>query len=388
MPASRTLPGATSKRGSLGTQQPRGSDSPRRLEGAAGETVPSGRGPQPGELPGPPAGLWAAESSPAAPPQPGQVSCLQSCSALPHVRQHPSTDTELLFHFRALGRRGGTGRPKVCPGVQPLAVMGHDCEKAEITPPLPQTMPALLAAPPAISGHLQKPHQEPPAPKPPLWANAPGGKSPVISEAGKNLSLAKECFSWDQVLNLLFVHVFGFIPLPESRDHPQHHCAPGCPATQQDAGEGVPGAGCRDGPRLQGLQGGFSRPEQLLLFHVPLPGCLSGGWDGACGRGKLERILCHCLHSVKVPNNIFSLGFPTSEFLPAFLPSHLLLCLALACPALPSFPLPPSPSARSSTLGTAAPKYLQYLPARGRVLPGHGGSLTMLMPRSCHAHTW
>lgn len=95
------------------------------------------------------------------------------------------------------------GRPKVYPRVKPLAGMGHDCEKAEITSPLLQAMPASLAALPTISGHLQKPHREHPMPKPLLRANVPGRKLPVIREMGKNLPLAKECFSWSQVLNFL-----------------------------------------------------------------------------------------------------------------------------------------------------------------------------------------
>ena len=95
---SRTLPGATSKRGSLGTRQPRGSDSPGRLERQwlQGEA----RSPASSQ------GLRWGRSSAAAPPQPGQVSCLQSQSALPCVRQRPSTDLELLFYLRALGRNG------------------------------------------------------------------------------------------------------------------------------------------------------------------------------------------------------------------------------------------------------------------------------------------
>lgn len=151
----------------------------------------------------------------------------------------------------------------------------------------------------------------------------------------------------------------------------------GCPATQMEAGEGVPRAGCRDGPRLQGLHGGFRRPELLLLFHTPLPMCLSAGWDGgACTRGKPRRMLCRCLHGVKIPNNILSDGFPASEFFPAcFLTFHL-PCLALSSLSL----------CTKQHLGH--PKYLQYLPARDKVFPGHRGSLTTFMPHSCHAHTW
>lgn len=178
-----------------------------------------GRGAQPGELPGSLAGPWAAENPTAAPPQPGQVSCLQSCSALHHDQQRPSANPELLFHLRALGRHGEKwGDPRSAPG---CSRDGHDCEKAEITPPLPQPMPASLVALPVISGHLQNPTRSL------LRQNLCSRQMlqvencPLSRRWGKNLSLAKECFSWGQVLNFLIFHVFGFILPLQSRDHPQ-----------------------------------------------------------------------------------------------------------------------------------------------------------------------